>query len=116
MLEVIFPPYLGAGAKGPGVAALHVLLHLAELGAGLKFDNFYGPATVRAVKRLQVDLGLESNDVDGEFGPKTRAAYKKRYRVSPEVRVRRLLEGTTTWVDPRRPRLRQGWRVKIRHL
>ena len=60
-----------AGAMGkPRVAALQVGLQAKGLYAGT-IDGRYGPATERAVRRLQRRAGLS---VDGVFGPATRDA------------------------------------------
>jgi murein DD-endopeptidase MepM/ murein hydrolase activator NlpD len=59
-----------ASASDPGVAALQVGLHARGLYRG-PIDGITGPATQRAIRKLQKRARLE---VDGVVGPKTRRA------------------------------------------
>src|SRR3954463_1924790 len=59
-----------ASASDPRVAALQVGLHARGLYAG-PIDGITGPATQKAIRKLQARARLE---VDGVVGPKTRAA------------------------------------------
>ena len=59
-----------ASAADPGVAALQVGLHARGLYAG-PIDGLTGPATQKAIRRLQAHARLA---VDGVVGPKTRRA------------------------------------------
>lgn len=73
-----FPPMMNQGSSGAAVAVLQVLL----LGMAVKNDEIevselvpdgeYGKETARAVMTLQTFLGFAGEDVDGNFGPKTR--------------------------------------------
>ena len=62
-------PLLGAGARGPRVAALQARLN--GRGAALAVDGIYGPATALAVRRWQAQNGLAA---DGIAGPETWAS------------------------------------------
>src|SRR3954464_3443650 len=59
-----------ASASDPRVAALQVGLHARGLYAG-PIDGVTGPATQKAIRKLQARARLE---VDGVVGPKTRSA------------------------------------------
>jgi murein DD-endopeptidase MepM/ murein hydrolase activator NlpD len=59
-----------ASASDPGVAALQVGLHARGLYAG-PIDGITGPATQKAIRKLQTRARLT---VDGVVGPKTRRA------------------------------------------
>jgi murein DD-endopeptidase MepM/ murein hydrolase activator NlpD len=59
-----------AAARDPGVAALQVGLHSRGLYAG-PIDGITGPATQKAIRKLQARARLA---VDGVVGPKTRRA------------------------------------------
>ncbi|MDQ2983290.1 MAG: peptidoglycan-binding protein, partial [Actinomycetota bacterium] len=62
---VLVPPAAGTGR--PGVAALQVALRHKGFYAGT-VDGMLGPATKRAVRRLQRQAGLRP---DGVVGPRT---------------------------------------------
>lgn len=64
---------LQKGAAGEQVKRLQRCLNKI-MGAGLKVDGSFGPATLKAVKAFQRRYGLA---VDGSVGPKTRAKIKK---------------------------------------
>jgi len=65
------------GAKGNEVKQIQeVLKKVLKLDESFKVDGKYGPATTRAVKRLQKELSLKE---DGIFGPLTREAFFKKY-------------------------------------
>jgi peptidoglycan hydrolase-like protein with peptidoglycan-binding domain len=66
---------LGKGDSGPLVLALQQ--DLLKLGLQLPAygaDSDVGDETVAAVKAFQESVGFTGEDVDGEVGPKTRAA------------------------------------------
>ncbi len=75
-LDCSFPPYLEEGSTGEAVDDLNVILCMLGYGEGLVRDSAFGPMTVAAVKRLQEAIGFGGDDVDGKFGPGTRAALK----------------------------------------
>ncbi len=80
-----------ATAADPGVAALQVGLHAHGLYQG-PIDGIPGPATAKAVRRLQARARLA---VDGIVGPKTRKALGRfaRHRLG----TRPLRIGKTGW-------------------
>ncbi|MES2088252.1 MAG: peptidoglycan-binding protein [Patescibacteria group bacterium] len=73
-----FPQYLNKGSKGPvgTIRLLQLLLLAGGHNAGIVPDGDYGEQTALGVRNLQVEMGFTGDDVDGNFGPKTRAAYK----------------------------------------
>lgn len=75
------PPFLEMGASGPGVKTLQILLLLEGFrgpkSSPLVADGDFGSVTRDGVRWLQRHrLGFKGRDVDGEFGPGTRAAYE----------------------------------------
>jgi len=80
-----------ASASDPGVAALQVGLHSRGLYRG-PIDGITGPATQRAIRKLQKRARLE---VDGVVGPKTRRALGRfaRHRLGQ----RQLRLGNAGW-------------------
>jgi murein DD-endopeptidase MepM/ murein hydrolase activator NlpD len=80
-----------ASASDPGVAALQVGLFARGLYTG-PIDGITGPATQRAIRKLQKRARLE---VDGVVGPKTRRALGRfaRHRLGQ----RRLRLGNAGW-------------------
>lgn len=81
----LFPPFLEQGSSGVAVDVLHALLCSLGFGEGIVRDCDYGPATTKAVKDLQVFLGFEGNDVDGKFGPATRARLKDKHSLDVDL-------------------------------
>ncbi len=93
-------------ANGPEVAALQQQLN--ALGATLKVDGKFGPATEAALKSWQgTQPGLK---VDGKLGPQTRAALEK---ATSQVQVQQqrppapAQTQTPTW-QPARPQPQSG--------
>src|SRR3954453_12175320 len=80
-----------ASALDPGVAALQVGLHAHGLYAG-PIDGITGPATQKAIRRLQEHARIA---VDGVVGPKTRRALGRFARHSLGSRTLGL--GKTGW-------------------
>jgi murein DD-endopeptidase MepM/ murein hydrolase activator NlpD len=80
-----------ASASDPRVAALQVGLHARGLYAG-PIDGITGPATQKAIRKLQARARLE---VDGVVGPKTRAALGRFARHRFGTRVLHL--GNAGW-------------------
>jgi murein DD-endopeptidase MepM/ murein hydrolase activator NlpD len=80
-----------ASASDPGVAALQVGLHARGLYSG-PIDGIRGPATQKAIRKLQTRARLT---VDGVVGPKTRRALGRfaRHRLGQ----RQLRLGNTGW-------------------
>ena len=83
-------PHASAAAD-PAVAALQVGLHARGLYAG-PIDGLEGPATARAIRRLQKRARIS---VDGVVGPQTRRALG-RFAKHP-LGSRPLLVGKTGW-------------------
>ena len=75
----IFPPFLNQGSRGPAVRVLQCLLHGRHDSPNVTGN--YDEATGNAVKTLQVELGFRDGDVDGNFGPATRAAFSAQFGV-----------------------------------
>ena len=80
-----------ATAANPGVAALQVTLRAHGLYKG-PIDGIEGPATDKAIRRVQARARLE---VDGVVGPKTRRALGRFAR--HQLGSRPLASGTTGW-------------------
>jgi peptidoglycan hydrolase-like protein with peptidoglycan-binding domain len=80
-----------ASASDPGVAALQVGLHSHGLYKG-PIDGITGPATQRAIRKLQAHAQLT---IDGVVGPQTRRALGRfaRHRLGQ----RQLRRGYTGW-------------------
>jgi murein DD-endopeptidase MepM/ murein hydrolase activator NlpD len=80
-----------SAASDPAVAALQVGLHARGLYKG-PIDGISGPATAKAIRRLQARARI---DVDGVVGPKTRRALGRfaRHRLGS----RPLRIGNTGW-------------------
>ena len=73
----LYPPYMEEGSDGPAVDDLWKQLEDAGCTNGLKFTPyiFDGQVTV-AVKRRQRQMGWRKpKDVDGKWGPGTRARH-----------------------------------------
>jgi peptidoglycan hydrolase-like protein with peptidoglycan-binding domain len=89
LLAVTFTP--SASASDPGVAALQVGLLARGLYSG-PIDGVTGPATQKAIRKLQARARLA---VDGVVGPRTRRALGRfaRHRLGQ----RDLRRGTTGW-------------------
>jgi hypothetical protein len=93
-------------AARPQVAGLQVALHAHGLYRG-PVDGIYGPATARALRRLQRGAGLA---VDGRIGPATRTALGKLGR--PAFGARVLRRRAAGWdVSVLQYRLAQGGAV-----
>lgn len=74
---MFFPEYLNQGSDGRAVTLLQLMLLFAGYNPRIIPDGDYGKETAEGVKLLQRSLGLAKDDVDGHFGPKTRAALLK---------------------------------------
>ncbi len=77
----IFPPYLDQGSTGAAVNFLGLILKVFGVCGSdrIVLDGDYTPggAIAEAVKEFQRELGLTGADVDGNFGPATRAALRE---------------------------------------
>lgn len=73
MLQPLFPPYLNKGSQGPAVVFLqYLLMAMGFVEPGMVPDGDYGEKTAASVRYLQVYLGFDVNERDGNFGPATR--------------------------------------------
>lgn len=81
----LFPPYLNAGSKGTTVDVFQSILCSIGYNNGIVRDGEYGPVTTDGVADLQVSFGFEDEDVDGNFGPKTRAALKEHWGINVDA-------------------------------
>lgn len=102
MSEKLFPEYLNKGSKGPAVAVLQVFLAGGCYGGDCQvFPNgVYDEATAVAVMNLQVDLAFEGNDVDGHFGPGTRARLKETLGIDMNAILADIFVGQTVAIVP----------------
>jgi len=100
--RMLFPPYLQRGSVGAAVDALHMILFMLGLGAGIVRDGDFGEMTESAVKKLQERLGLTGDDVDGKFGPGTRARLKEKLGIDVEAipGSPKMYADDTNWVGP----------------
>lgn len=110
----LLPPYLnaigkdGKRSKGPAVVIVQLLM-LAIIGMThssrwralhhVRLTGFYDEALIEAVKEIQRELNSEIRslqlEVDGNFGPATRAAIRTRY----DIDLNPLLTGRTEYID-----------------
>jgi hypothetical protein len=101
----LFPPYLnavspdGTRSRGPAVVALQLFLvrcflHTQEQ-LPVAISGVYDDNTVGYVKLLQEVLRLPPDEIDGNFGSTTRAAFKCQGGLDLEA----LFSGPTIWVD-----------------
>ncbi|MEK7615129.1 MAG: peptidoglycan-binding protein [Patescibacteria group bacterium] len=95
----LFPPRLDLGSFGGAVDALHMLLDGYGFGEGIVPDLEYGPNTAKSVRALQTHLGFTGEDVDGNFGPATRAALKKQHGFDVDRIGWAPQNGITLWFD-----------------
>ena len=80
-MKKLFPPYLDQGSKGTAVDVLHCILCVLGFGERIVRDGEYGEETKAAVKELQVSMEFEGEDIDGNFGPKTREELDNYYDI-----------------------------------
>ena len=97
-----FPQYMEQGSKGPAVnlvlVALAVYVAMSNDSgefSGIEFDGVYGETGVRWMKDFQKINDLE---VDGGFGPTTRACMKEKYGFDFE-QAAIFTGGTTVFVQ-----------------
>ena len=99
--KMLFPPYLNFGSSGAAVDFLHSILCAKAYGGGIVRDGEYGEATADAVRSLQRDLGFTGDDVDGNFGPATRAALKAQKLIDVGlIPGHTKLTCETVWINP----------------
>lgn len=93
MIEKMFPVYLNQDSHGPAVVILQIILKSGGFAdPELVVNGDYGEFTVDAVKGLQKELGVE---VDGNFGPMTRAAYLDKVGLDVNLLTKSLFIGET---------------------
>ncbi len=105
MTKSLFPPFLNKGSGGAAVKYLQQQLCALGYDEGLVCDGDYGDFTAARVRDLQGDLGF-SEGLDGNFGPETRAALKKKRGID----VMAILASpknadaqVTFWIGPNTP-------------
>ena len=75
MAQAMFPgEYLDQGSEGGAVVLLQLFLLFGDYNHKIIADGDYGEETATGVKRLQEELQFKGDDIDGNFGPQTRAA------------------------------------------
>ena len=100
------PRYLNEGSSGAGVDLLHAVLLMqgCDPNDELVLDSQYGPATSRAVRRLQEKLGAKPDERDGNFGPETRRRLKAQMGLDVDLAPATLFPGRTLgvthWTGP----------------
>ena len=100
---MLFPPFLNAGSYGDAVTVLQILLIVIDPEChGLEVTGIHAGWSVKAVKRLQIRLGFTGKDVNGNFGPGTRAALKEELGMDVDcVPVpKSVLVDYTQWMGP----------------
>ena len=88
--------YMQKGSFGPHVTLLHTFLCGAGFGRDITFDQDYGQVTIDRVKELQEHLQM--TDIDGCFGPKTRATVKEKFGFDYDLACL-TVPGTTRFVQ-----------------
>ncbi len=100
----IFPPYLDQGSTGAVVNFLGLILNVLRVYGSdhiiLDGDYALGGAIAEAVKELQRELGLTGEEVDGNFGPATRAALKETYRIDVDTLTTEMFAMPTVGKEP----------------
>ena len=72
-------------------------------------NGVYGPHTANAVRKLQEHIGFTGNDVDGNFGPGTRAKLYEEVGVDVSVILASAFTGKTTWVNGECVTVEEPW-------
>ncbi|MFZ2149679.1 MAG: peptidoglycan-binding domain-containing protein [Minisyncoccia bacterium] len=96
-MKSLFPPYLNIGSQGPAVVVLQIILRVLGYNSYIVPDGDYGGETVKGVKDLQSDMGIE---VDGNFGPGTRKAFLEAYSFDVDTLDASKFLGDTVAVVP----------------
>ncbi len=100
----IFPPYLDRGSHGAAVVVLQlILLSISVKNRPLSRRvtlGEYDVDTADDVRVLQAQLGFRGSDVDGNFGPGTRAALKAQMGIDVDAMTTELFVGATYYRSP----------------
>lgn len=98
----LFPPYLDQGSKGPAVNVLGLLMIAAGYGelGDIVLDGNYTPGgrIARAVTAFQNNEGLTPQD--GNFGPDSRKAFRRKFGIDVDVLTTEMFAGETIAVGP----------------
>jgi peptidoglycan hydrolase-like protein with peptidoglycan-binding domain len=96
-----FPEFLNHGSRGPAVILLQLLLKAGGYNrTGIIPDGDYGEETAKGVRLVQGELGFAEEGIDGNFGPKTRAAYRVRFGIDVNAIPIDAFTGETKAVGP----------------
>lgn len=103
--KLFFPKFLDKGSQGPPVLVLQLLLLASEKAPeGLVPDSVYGAMTAKGVENLQEELRMLGNtevEIDGNFGPTTRAAYFKESGIDVNAFTKAMFTEETKAVQPK---------------
>ena len=101
----LFPQYLDQGSKGGAVNMLGLLMKATGhevRSREIEFDGDYTPggAIAAAVMEFQAMSGFKGADIDGNFGPATRAKFKERCGIDVDTLTLELFTRPTKAVGP----------------
>ena len=101
-MKTLFSPYLDVGSNGTAVDVLQAILCGLGYGEDIVRDGDYGEITKQAMMALQRDLGFTGEDVDGNFGPATRAALKEQKGIDVSlIPYSDLYDTENIWFGPK---------------
>lgn len=98
-VPALFPPYLDQGSTGPAVTALQLIL-VGMFPEQQFITGEYDEQTTVNVTVLQIRLGFEGADIDGNFGPGTRRRLKEQMGIDVDEIDVTLFAGATNYKSP----------------